>query len=44
MSPIWAVGGFFLGASSALIGRDAAMACLAVEEVIDKHYEDQKKN
>lgn len=44
MSPIWAVGGFFLGASSALIGRDAAMACtLAVEEVIDKHYEDQEK-
>ena len=43
MSPVWAIGGFFLGASSALISRDAAMACtLAVEEVIDKHYEEQE--
>lgn len=44
LSPIWSVGGFFLGASSAMVGRKAAMACtLAVEEVIDKHYEEQEK-
>ena len=44
LSPIWSIGGFFLGASTAIIGRKAAMACtLAVEEVIDKHYEEQEK-
>tara|TARA_B100000686_G_scaffold54455_1_gene58664 strand:- start:11087 stop:11611 length:525 start_codon:yes stop_codon:yes gene_type:complete len=44
LSPIWSIGGFFLGASSAIISRKAAMACtLAVEEVIDKHYEEQEK-
>ncbi len=44
LSPIWSIGGFFLGASTAIIGRKAAMACtLAVEEIIDQHYEEQEK-
>ena len=37
--PIWHVAGFALGAGTALLGREAAMACtVAVEEVIDGHY------
>ena len=44
MSPIWSVGGFCLGAATALMSREAAMACtLAVEEVIDDHYNSQEK-
>ncbi|MCW8835576.1 MAG: demethoxyubiquinone hydroxylase family protein [Rhodospirillales bacterium] len=40
--PIWHVAGFALGAGSALLGEKAAMACtVAVEEVIDAHYEKQ---
>lgn len=40
--PIWHVGGFALGAGTALLGREAAMACtVAVEEVIDDHYAKQ---
>ena len=40
--PLWHVLGFALGAGSALLGSKAAMACtVAVEEVIDKHYEEQ---
>lgn len=40
--PLWHVLGFALGAGSALFGSKAAMACtVAVEEVIDKHYEEQ---
>jgi len=40
--PIWHVGGFALGAASALLGEKAAMACtVAVEEVIDEHYQQQ---
>lgn len=39
LSPLWHVGGFALGAASALLGEKAAMACTeAVEEVIDEHY------
>ncbi|MCW5731658.1 MAG: demethoxyubiquinone hydroxylase family protein [Alphaproteobacteria bacterium] len=39
LSPVWHVAGFALGAASALLGREAAMACTeAVEEVIDEHY------
>ncbi|MGH6926685.1 MAG: demethoxyubiquinone hydroxylase family protein, partial [Dongiaceae bacterium] len=31
--------GYALGAATALLGREAAMACtVAVEEVIDEHY------
>ncbi len=40
--PLWHVGGYMLGAVTALIGEKAAMACtVAVEEVIGEHYESQ---
>jgi ubiquinone biosynthesis monooxygenase Coq7 len=33
-----------LGAGTALLGREAAMACtVAIEEVIEEHYSDQSK-
>jgi 3-demethoxyubiquinol 3-hydroxylase len=39
LSPLWHIAGYALGASSALLGERAAMACtVAVEEVIDGHY------
>jgi len=39
LSPIWDVAGFALGAATALLGSNAAMACTAaVEDVIDEHY------
>lgn len=39
LNPLWHVAGFALGAATALMGRNAAMACtVAVEEVIDEHY------
>lgn len=42
LSPLWHVGGFALGAATALLGEKAAMACTeAVEEVIDEHYAKQ---
>lgn len=42
LSPLWHLGGFAMGAASALFGDKAAMACTAaVEDVIDHHYEDQ---
>ncbi len=42
LSPVWHLSGFILGAASAALGKDAAMACTeAVETVIDKHYEKQ---
>ena len=42
MTPVWHVAGFALGAATALMGREAAMACtVAVEEAIDEHYADQ---
>ncbi|MEE2760922.1 MAG: demethoxyubiquinone hydroxylase family protein [Pseudomonadota bacterium] len=42
LSPLWHVAGFALGASTALLGREAAMACtVAVEEVIEEHYKGQ---
>lgn len=42
LQPIWNVAGHALGAVTALIGPDAAMACTAaVETEIDKHYGDQ---
>lgn len=38
-APVWHVGGYLLGAGTALLGTHAAMACtVAVEEVIDAHY------
>lgn len=42
LQPFWHVAGFLLGAGTALLGERAAMACtVAVEEVIDGHYEGQ---
>jgi ubiquinone biosynthesis monooxygenase Coq7 len=42
LTPLWHVGGFALGAATALLGEKAAMACTeAVEEVIDAHYAKQ---
>jgi len=39
LQPLWHVAGYVLGATTALIGEKAAMACtVAVEEVIDEHY------
>ena len=42
LQPLWHVAGFALGAATAMLGREAAMACtVAVEEVIDEHYRAQ---
>ena len=42
MTPVWHLAGFALGAATALMGREAAMACtVAIEEAIDEHYADQ---
>ncbi len=42
LTPLWHIAGFALGAGTALLGREAAMACTeAVEEVIDEHYQQQ---
>lgn len=42
LHPFWSVAGYALGAGTALLGPEAAMACTAaVEEEIDKHYSDQ---
>ena len=39
LQPVWKVAGFALGAATALIGPEAAMACTAaIEEEIDRHY------
>lgn len=43
MAPLWDIAGFALGATTALMGEKAAMACTqAVEDVIDEHYESQR--
>lgn len=40
--PLWNIAGFALGAGTALIGKEAAMACtVAVEDVIGDHYNSQ---
>ncbi|KEI40405.1 uncharacterized protein L969DRAFT_87054 [Mixia osmundae IAM 14324] len=40
--PFWKLAGWSLGAGTALMGREAAMACTeAVETVIGEHYNDQ---
>ena len=40
--PLWNVAGYALGASTALMGEKAAMACtVAVEKVIGEHYKEQ---
>lgn len=42
LQPFWNVAGFALGAATALIGPEAAMACTAaIEEEIDRHYTEQ---
>jgi ubiquinone biosynthesis monooxygenase Coq7 len=42
LTPLWHVAGYALGAATALLGERAAMACtVAVEEVIDEHYQGQ---
>jgi ubiquinone biosynthesis monooxygenase Coq7 len=39
LQPLWSIAGYALGAATALIGPEAAMACTAaVEEEIDRHY------
>jgi len=39
LQPFWSVAGYALGAATALVGPEAAMACTAaVEEEIDRHY------
>eukprot|EP00123_Amoebidium_parasiticum_P008514 comp18858_c0_seq1/m.20907 comp18858_c0_seq1/g.20907 ORF comp18858_c0_seq1/g.20907 comp18858_c0_seq1/m.20907 type:complete len:237 (-) comp18858_c0_seq1:51-761(-) len=40
--PLWSVAGYALGAGTALLGKEAAMACtVAVETVIGEHYDSQ---
>ncbi len=42
LAPLWDVAGFALGAATALIGPEAAMACTAaIEAEIDLHYTEQ---
>lgn len=42
LQPVWHVAGFALGAATALLGKEAAMACtVAVEDVIGEHYREQ---
>ncbi len=42
LQPFWDIAGFALGAGTALLGPEAAMACTAaVETEIDKHYAEQ---
>ncbi len=42
LQPFWEKAGFALGAVTAAIGPEAAMACtVAVETEIDKHYQEQ---
>ena len=43
LQPFWTVAGFALGAVTAALGPDAAMACTAaVETEIDDHYQEQR--
>lgn len=42
LQPFWRLAGFGLGAATALIGPEAAMACTAaIETEIDRHYGEQ---
>jgi ubiquinone biosynthesis monooxygenase Coq7 len=42
LHPLWHVTGYALGALTARMGAEAAMACtVAIEEVISEHYADQ---
>ncbi|MDG1286108.1 MAG: demethoxyubiquinone hydroxylase family protein [Rickettsiales bacterium] len=43
LQPLWHLGGYALGAATAMMGKNAAMACtVAVESVIDEHYAEQE--
>ena len=45
MMPIWHLGGYALGAVTAMMGEKAAMACtVAVETVIGEHYAKQEES
>jgi ubiquinone biosynthesis monooxygenase Coq7 len=42
LQPLWHVAGYAIGAATALLGKEAAMACtVAVEDVIGEHYREQ---
>jgi ubiquinone biosynthesis monooxygenase Coq7 len=42
LQPFWAIAGHALGAATALMGPEAAMACTAaIEDEIDAHYSEQ---
>jgi ubiquinone biosynthesis monooxygenase Coq7 len=42
LQPLWSAAGYALGAATALIGPEAAMACTAaIETEIDRHYTQQ---
>lgn len=42
LRPVWEVAGYAVGYGTAMIGKEAAMACTeAVETVIGNHYDDQ---
>ncbi|GBB90294.1 hypothetical protein RclHR1_01720015 [Rhizophagus clarus] len=42
LRPLWEAAGFILGVGTAMMGKEAAMACTeAVETVIGEHYNDQ---
>lgn len=42
LQPVWSAAGFALGAATALLGPEAAMACIAaVETEIERHYTQQ---
>jgi ubiquinone biosynthesis monooxygenase Coq7 len=44
LQPLWHVAGYALGAATALMGPNAAMACTAaVETEIDSHYGEQRR-
>ena len=43
--PFWSTVGYALGVGTALLGKEAAMACtVAVEEVIGEHYDKYEGN
>lgn len=42
LQPFWSLAGYALGAGTALLGPEAAMACTAaIETEIDRHYSEQ---
>jgi ubiquinone biosynthesis monooxygenase Coq7 len=42
LQPVWHIAGFVLGAATALVSPEAAMACTAaIETEIDRHYSQQ---